>query len=139
VQDRDDCSRRLTNDRHQRSLVEAAQRLRREWLRVNFGAPRLWGDVRPAVLLHVYGEDYRRFGGRERLHPPRDVDEVSRMDADLNLIDRPQPPQLLDVVERSSQLLTAGETEFLQERGWLSNSITDAEEQYLRENGLGLG
>jgi hypothetical protein len=61
------------------------------------------------------------------------------MDADLNLIDRPQPPQLLDVVERSSQLLTAGETEFLQERGWLSNSITDAEEQYLRENGLGLG
>lgn len=139
MQPRDDCFRRLTNDHQQRSLVEAAQRLRRDWLRVNFSAPRLWEDVRPSILLHVYGEDHRRFGARESLHPPRDADEIRRMDAALNLIDRPQPPLLPDVSERSSQPLTAWETELLQDRGWLSNSITEAEEQCLWENGLGLG
>lgn len=139
MQTRNDCFRRLTNDRQQCSLVEAAQRLRRDWLRVNFSAPRLWEDVQPSILLHVYGEDHRRLGTHESLHPPRDTDEIRRMDAALNLIDRPQPPLLPDVAERSCQPLTAWETGLLLDRGWLNDHITDAEEQYLWENGLGLG
>ena len=139
MQNRDDRFRRLTNDRQQRSLVEAAQRLRRDWLQFNFSAPRLWGDVRPAILLYVYGEDYRRFGTGESLCPPRDIDEIGRMDASLNLLGRPQPPNLPVVAERSSRSLTTDETQFLQERGWLENHLTDAEKAFLRENGLWMG
>ena len=141
MQNRDDCFRRLTNDRQQRSLVEAAQRLRRDWLQFNFSAPRLWGDVRPAILLYVYGEDYRRFGTGESLCPPRDIDEIGRMDASLNLLGRPQPPNLPVVAERSSRSLTTDETQFLAERGWLDNQnqLTDAEYRFLREKGLGMG
>jgi hypothetical protein len=90
-------------------------------------------------LLHVYGEDYRHVGNRESLHPPHNTGEIQRIDAALNLINRPQPPHLPDVPERSSQPLTAQETEYLLDRGWLDNHITSAEEQYLEENGLGLG
>lgn len=128
MRDDDDCCfRRLTNDVQQRSLVEEALRLRRDWLRVNFSVPRFWGDVRLCILRHLYGEDARRLRGNE---------ELWRMGEALNLIERTQPPR---VAVRSSQRLTAAEREFLRERGLLHSYVTDAEEEYLRENDLGLG
>jgi hypothetical protein len=60
------------------------------------------------------------------------------MYADLNLIGRPRPLRRLNAAQRSSRPLTPAETRFLHERGWLDSHITDAEEQFLRENGLGL-
>jgi hypothetical protein len=52
----------------------------RNGFKSHFGAPRRWEDVRLAVVLHVYGEDYKRFGAGEKLHPPsfsrRDGEDV---------------------------------------------------------------